>query len=130
MVNFIFREEPAGHVRHTTLSAHLASAPAFCDFLRTISMVFNPANACLPIALRQYPQTVSITEAAHNIARGTGRSFYDWLDANPELRANFDHGMEGISRGGQRLQETDLRAYPWGILPNGAKIVDVGGSGE
>lgn len=38
--------------------------------------------------------------------------------------------MEGISRGGQRLQDTDLRAFPWStLLPADATVVDVGGSG-
>lgn len=39
--------------------------------------------------------------------------------------------MEGISRGGQRLQDTDLRAFPWAdadVLPPTATVVDVGGS--
>lgn len=37
--------------------------------------------------------------------------------------------MEGISRGGQRLQDTDLRAFPWAAaLPSNATVVDVGGS--
>lgn len=37
--------------------------------------------------------------------------------------------MEGISRGGQRLQDTDLRAFPWStLLPADATVVDVGGS--
>jgi hypothetical protein len=130
MVNFIFREEPAGHVRHTILSAHLAQTPAFCDFLRTIAMVFNPANTCIPLALSRFPDTRSMTQTAHNIARGTDQVFYEWLDANASLRDNFDRGMEGISRGGQRLQDTDLRAYPWNSLPESATIVDVGGSGR
>lgn len=65
--------------------------------------------------------------------------FYAWLDAAPalgdndaktlSLRAVFDAGMEGISRGGQRLQDTDLRAFPWSRnLPPDATVVDVGGS--
>lgn len=37
--------------------------------------------------------------------------------------------MEGISRGGQRLQDTDLRAFPWtAALPATATVVDVGAS--
>ncbi|KAK8064425.1 S-adenosyl-L-methionine-dependent methyltransferase [Apiospora phragmitis] len=51
MINLLFREQPAGHVRHTPLSAHLAQSPTFCDFLRTIAAVFNPATASLPAAL-------------------------------------------------------------------------------
>ncbi|KAH8891978.1 S-adenosyl-L-methionine-dependent methyltransferase [Thozetella sp. PMI_491] len=129
MLNFVFREEPVGHVCHTALSAHLAQAPNFCDFLRTIAAVFGPANSCLPIALKNFPQTQSMTQAAHNIARGTRQTFYEWLDARPHLRDNFDVGMEGISRGGQRLQDTDLRAYPWHALPPNARVVDMGGSG-
>lgn len=46
-----------------------------------------------------------------------------------DLRGVFDAGMEGISRGGQRLQDTDLRAFPWAtVLPAGATVVDAGGS--
>jgi 2-polyprenyl-3-methyl-5-hydroxy-6-metoxy-1,4-benzoquinol methylase len=129
MIDSIFREDPAGHVQHTALSAHLARDTHFCDFLRTITMVFNPANAFLPIALGRYPQTQSIHEAAHGVARQSTKNFYDWLDENLELRENFDRGMEGISRGGQRMQDTDLRAYPWHNLPEKALIVDMGGSG-
>lgn len=132
MINHIFREEPAGRVRHTPLSAHLAQSPAFCDFLRTLAVVFNPVSACLPAALSRWPQTRSMTESAHGVARHTDLAFYDWLerDENLALRLNFDKGMEGISRGGQRRQDTDLRAYPWGALPDGAVVVDMGGSGE
>lgn len=100
--------------------------------------MFNPANACLPAALRASPATASLTRTAHNAARATPEPFYAWLDnaaaagglgAGPNLRAVFDRGMEGISRGGQRLQDTDLRAFPWGaVLPPGATVVDVGGS--
>lgn len=39
MINHLFREEPAGYVRHTPLSAHLAQSPAFCDFLCTLATV-------------------------------------------------------------------------------------------
>ncbi|KAK6860651.1 hypothetical protein PG995_004287 [Apiospora arundinis] len=131
MINHIFREEPAGHVCHTPLSTHLAQSPVFCDFLRTLANVFHPACASLPTALSRWPQTRSMTEAAHGVARQTDLTFYDWLERkeNAALRLNFDKGMEGISRGGQRLQDTDLRAYPWGKLPEGAMVVDVGGSG-
>ncbi|KAK7913883.1 hypothetical protein PG985_011586 [Apiospora marii] len=131
MINHIFREEPAGQVRHTPLSTHLVQSPTFCDFLRTLAVVFNPVNACLPVALSQYPRTRSMTESAHGVARHTDLAFYDWLEReeNLALRLNFDKGMEGISRGGQRLQDTDLRAYPWGALPDGAVVVDMGGSG-
>lgn len=130
MLNYIFREEPAGHVRHTMLSAHLSQSPNFCDFLRTIALVFNPANVSLPVALSKWSSTQSMRETGHCVARGTDKVFYDWLDGNVELRDNFDRGMEGISRGGQRLQDTDLRAYPWAELPENAKVVDMGGSGK
>ncbi|KAH7309793.1 O-methyltransferase-domain-containing protein [Stachybotrys elegans] len=129
MINHVFREEPAGHVRHTAFSAHMAQNPHFCDFLRTIAMVFNPANTFLPIAIDRYPQTQSIHQAAHGLARQTDKTFYGWLHDNPGLRDNFDKGMEGISRGGQRMQDTDLKAYPWDSLPEGAVVVDMGGSG-
>ncbi|KAK6829706.1 s-adenosyl-l-methionine-dependent methyltransferase [Apiospora arundinis] len=121
MINHIFREEPAGHVRHTPLSTHLAQSPVFCDFLRTLANVFHPACASLPTALSRWPQTRSMTEAAHGVARQTDLTFYDWLEReeNAVLRLSFDKGMEGISRGGQRLQDTDLRAYPWRELREG-----------
>lgn len=152
MTNFIFREEPAGQVRHTALSAHLSRSPATVAFQRTLATVFNPANACIPTAVRSSPATASLTQTAHNAARGTSMPFYAWLDStaaaatsgrgkgpgserapsssSDSLRAVFDRGMEGISRGGQRLQDTDLRAYPWaaGALPPNATVVDVGGS--
>ncbi len=70
-----------------------------------------------------------MTEAAHKVVRGTGDVFHAWLDAKPNLRDNFDRGMEGISRGGQRLQDTDPRAYPWHTLTEGAILADVGSSG-
>lgn len=129
--NFIFHEQPAGHIRHTTLSAHLARSPPTVAFQRTLARVFNPANASLPAALRAHPATASLRQTAHNIARGTDAPFYSWLDdaaAAGDLRKVFDVGMEGISRGGQRLQDTDLRAYPWAGLGAGAVVVDVGGS--
>lgn len=135
MTNFIFREQPPGQVRHTALSAHLSRSPATVAFQRTLATVFNPANACLPAALRATPATASLTRTAHNAACRTPEPFYAWLDAaagpgaGPDLRAVFDCGMEGISRGGQRLQDTDLRAFPWGdVLPRAATVVDVGGS--
>lgn len=137
MTNFIFREHPPGQVRHTALSAHLSRSPPTVAFQRTLATVFNPANACLPTALRASPATASLTQTAHNAARATREPFYAWLDAassgpgstGPDLRAVFDLGMEGISRGGQRLQDTDLRAFPWGgVLPPDATVVDVGGS--
>ncbi|KAK8103563.1 uncharacterized protein PG998_010596 [Apiospora kogelbergensis] len=132
MINHIFREAPAGRVRHTPQSAHLAQSPAFCDFLRTIAAVFLPACAAVPAALARWPRTRATTEAAHGAARRTDAAFYDWLDRdeNAALRRNFDRGMEGISRAGQRLQDTDLRAYPWGALPAAAAVVDVGGFGD
>ncbi|POS80295.1 hypothetical protein DHEL01_v201311 [Diaporthe helianthi] len=146
--NYIFREQPPGHIRHTTLSAHLARLPATVAFQRVLATVFNPANASLPAALRRHPNTASMTRTAHNEARGTELGFYAWLDtaqgpydddeddddekgasASMSLRAVFDAGMEGISRGGQRLQDTDLRAFPWAtVLPRDATVVDVGGS--
>lgn len=136
MTNFIFREHPPGQVRHTALSAHLSRSPPTVAFQRTLATVFNPANACIPTALRANPATASLTQTAHNAARSTPEPFYAWLDstaseADPDrnLRAVFDRGMEGISRGGQRLQDTDLRAFPWdAALPPGATVVDVGGS--
>lgn len=137
MTNFIFREQPPSQVRHTALSAHLSRSPSTVAFQRTLATVFNPANACLPTALRANPSTASLTQTAHNAARGTADPFYAWLDATgclgsgagPDLRAVFDYGTEGISRGGQRLQDTDLCAFPWGAaLPPDATVVDVGGS--
>lgn len=137
MTNFIFREHPPSQVRHTALSAHLSRSPSTVAFHRTLATVFNPANACLPTALRTNPSTASLAQTAHNAARGTAQPFYAWLDAagglgsgaGPDLRAVFDYGTEGISRGGQRLQDTDLCAFPWGAaLPPDATVVDVGGS--
>jgi len=97
--------------------------------------VFNPANANIPTAIRAHRSTASMTQTAHNEARHTGLPFYAWLDASQgpdpktNLRQVFDVGMEGISRGGQRLQDTDLRAFPWAaLLPPTATVVDVGGS--
>lgn len=111
MTNFIFREEPAGQVRHTALSAHLSRSPATVAFQRTLATVFNPANACIPAAVRSSPATASLTQTAHKARPRDVLSM--------PFCAVFDRGMEGTSRGGQRLQDTDLRAYPWaaGALP-------------
>ncbi|KAG8163799.1 hypothetical protein KVR01_007096 [Diaporthe batatas] len=138
--NHIFTEPTPGSIAHTALSAHLHTSPATVAFQRTLATVFNPANACLPSALRRHPASTSLTQTAHNEARCTDLPFYAWLDAAAaaaageggrmmSLRAVFDAGMEGISRGGQRLQSTDLRAFPWAdALPPDATVVDVGGS--
>ncbi|KAK0719485.1 S-adenosyl-L-methionine-dependent methyltransferase, partial [Lasiosphaeris hirsuta] len=128
IVNFIFREEPIGHVRHTLLSAHLAHSPNFNVFLQTISRVFAETNAAIPDALRRWPSTAAKNETAHNVARATDATFYGWMDANQPIRDIFDKGMEGVSKEGQRLQDTDIRAYPWDQLPSNATVVDVGGS--
>ena len=128
IVNFIFREEPVGHVRHTYLSAHLARSANFNVFVQTITHVFSLTNAAIPLALRQWPNTAGQTETAHNVAQQTELSFYGWMDANRPIRDIFDKGMEGVSREGQRLQDVDIRAYPWDKLPADATIVDVGGS--
>ncbi|KAK8017051.1 hypothetical protein PG993_015240 [Apiospora rasikravindrae] len=113
MINLIFREEPVCHVRHTPLSAHLAQSSAFCDFSRTLASGLNPANASLPVALSRLPQTRPMTESAHVLARHTDLAFYDLVEReeNAGLRGSFDKGMEGISRGGQCLQDTDLRVF-------------------
>jgi hypothetical protein len=130
MVNFIFREEPVGHVRHTYLSAHLARSPNFNIFVQTVSHVFSLTNAALPLAFRQWPNTAVQTETAHNVAQQTDLGFYRWMDANPSIRDMFDKGMVGVSQEGQRLQNTDIRAYPWDKLPENATIVDIGGGCE
>ncbi len=52
MVNFIFREEPAGHVRHAMIPAQLAQAPNFCDSLRTLASLGLQPGQCLVCSLR------------------------------------------------------------------------------
>ncbi|KAK0649808.1 S-adenosyl-L-methionine-dependent methyltransferase [Cercophora newfieldiana] len=127
VVNFIFREEPVGHVRHTYLSAHLARSPNFNIFVQTVSHVFSLTNAALPLAFRRWPNTAVQTETAHNVAQQTELSFYRWMDANPSMRDMFHKGMVGVSQEGQRLQDVDIRAYPWDKLPENATVVDIGG---
>ncbi|KAL7621042.1 hypothetical protein AAE478_008354 [Parahypoxylon ruwenzoriense] len=132
VTNFIFYEPSLGYVAHTAISAALARDPQFATFLRLVLVDLAPISVSLPRALCRWPHSEEPTECAVNAAFDTKDPFFKWLSRDTGRQARFDEGMAGFSGAGgdtgDRSQNVDVTAYPWGTaLPPDAKVVDVGG---
>jgi len=67
------------------------------------------------------------TDSPLNLAFGTSDSFYEWMNGpeNEYRRNRFDIAMRGS--GQTESRDAVLRGFPWETLPDGSKVVDVGG---
>ncbi|XDG01437.1 hypothetical protein ABKA04_001052 [Annulohypoxylon sp. FPYF3050] len=119
-----------GIIGHTAASAHLARDPAFCNFLRWLTVDLAAVQASLPATARRWPQSERMNECAVNFASGTNGNFWQWMTRDPQRQTRFHQAIAGFAGGGSGLKgrSLDIEAYPWAeTLGSKAVIVDVGG---
>ncbi|KAI0883529.1 S-adenosyl-L-methionine-dependent methyltransferase [Annulohypoxylon maeteangense] len=128
--NFIFCEPLPGIIGHTAASAALARDPAFCNFLRWLTVDLAAVQASIPVAAKKWPLTEKMNECAVNYASGTNGNFWQWMNGDPVRQSRFHQAIAGHAGGGGGLKgrSLDVEAYPWAEkLGRKAVVVDVGG---
>ncbi|KAI1092442.1 S-adenosyl-L-methionine-dependent methyltransferase [Rostrohypoxylon terebratum] len=128
--NFIFCEPSPGVIGHTAASAHLARDPAFCNFLRWLTVDLAAVQASIPATAKEWPQSEKMNECAVNFASGTDGNFWQWMTRDSQRQMRFHQAIAGFAGGGSGLKgrSLDVEAYPWvETLGPKAMIVDVGG---
>ncbi|UNI24284.1 hypothetical protein JDV02_010042 [Purpureocillium takamizusanense] len=124
-----FLSEPVeGQLAHSAASLLLVTDPKLVDWVLFMADATTLAAAKLAEATDRWGDTTSKTETAFNIAKKTDLGFFDYLAQTPELRAKFAAHMKNITVADGTKNEHLIAGFDWAGLPEGATVVDVGGS--
>ena len=128
MLNGFLFEPQAGLVAHTPISALLVKDPSYMNWARWLVNYSVPTAYNLFEATKRWGKTEAKNETAFNLAMGTDRPFFDLLRTDLEMNTMFSGYMRVVtSSDGARLKHL-VTGFDWGSLPDGATVVDVGGS--
>ncbi|KAH0843179.1 putative O-methyltransferase [Fonsecaea pedrosoi] len=125
-----FQEPVQGRIGHTPTSRDLSSSsPVHDTFLfmsetghSIVSKMPEMTEANLKLGPGAKPKT------AFNIAMNTDMPFFKYIMSNPTLAKQQAAHMKTIVAAEESHIRHTVSGYDWGSLPQGAKIVDLGGS--
>ncbi|KIW31440.1 uncharacterized protein PV07_03090 [Cladophialophora immunda] len=125
-----FQEPVQGHIGHTPISLDLrSSSPVHDTFLfmsetghTVVSKMPEMTEANLKLGPGAKPKT------AFNIAMNTDIPFFKYIMSNPALAKQQAAHMKTIVAAEESHIRHTVSGYDWGALPQGAKVVDMGGS--
>lgn len=126
VANHYFAEPRPGFFAHTSFSMTLAHDERmraavwyrYADMLPSLSKLVEVAE--------KHPESDQPNEAAFALAFGD--TFFEHKAKNPDRMLKFSQVMSGLAKGNAADSATSIaEAYPWGSLPDGALVVDVGG---
>ncbi|OJJ05843.1 hypothetical protein ASPVEDRAFT_138962 [Aspergillus versicolor CBS 583.65] len=123
----LFEEPEPQKVGHSAASLCIRNdqnertrAAWFCD-------VSAPTAAAMVYAHAKWPQSLSRTHTAHNMANDTDLPFFEHLAQHPERKAHFENLMKAAGSARHLSTEHTIAGFDWAGLGE-ATVVDVGGS--
>lgn len=69
-----------------------------------------------------------ITLQAYSLAHCPGKSVWDYYDEHPDRARRFASAMRSLTSSPGQSVEYLANGFPWSSLPQGSKIIDLGGS--
>ncbi|EXJ71559.1 uncharacterized protein A1O5_05367 [Cladophialophora psammophila CBS 110553] len=125
-----FQEAVQNQIAHTPTSLELrSSSPVHDTFLfmsdtghAIVGRMPEMTEANLKLSPGQKPKT------AFNIAMDTDTPFFKYIMSNPVLAKQQAAHMKTIVAAEESHIRHTVTGYDWGALPQGAKVVDMGGS--
>ncbi|KAF7194071.1 Grayanic acid biosynthesis cluster O-methyltransferase [Pseudocercospora fuligena] len=126
MTNFIFAEDSSGNVTHSVFSRFMRdNAYIQCQFQANMDESWRASTRVVDAI--SDPVTVEETiKSAWGLENNATMPLFQELEANhPERAEKFAHLMTFYA--GMAKAEPTVKNYDWKSLPDGAKIVDVGG---
>lgn len=132
MMRRMFREEPAGQVRHTALSRMLVERPGSFDVLGNMMEEFCPAGTKVLDAMDKPGWSVEEpTYTGFSLYHGTALPVYLDLSRDPERLRRFGSATQFLSAAPEYDLKHFVNGYDWGELDNRtgtpATVVDMGG---
>lgn len=124
----IFAEPHPGVITHSAASRLLATDPALQDWLDYTTHEHWNAAYHTADAMSKFPASGEPNQTGFSVAHDTDKSFFAFLSGRPERLRVFASVMRYITQRPELGPELVVQAYPWGDLPEGATVVDVGGS--
>lgn len=123
----IFHEPRAGVVAHTAASRLLAEDKLLHQWMawKTDEGWAGALHTCA--AMAEWPDSGEPTETGFALAHG-GWAIWPYLSENQDRLQRFADMMRLFSRRPGLEPHHVVHGYPWGELPVGATVVDVGGS--
>ncbi|KJX96745.1 o-methyltransferase like protein [Zymoseptoria brevis] len=123
----LFDEPSAGYVSHSADSRNLATTPSMCDYVSLMTGFHAVANVRYVDACQKWPGSQELNETSFNLAMGTDKPMFQWIEGHPTWPQTFGGAMVERSCGVSDTAGTAALSYPWDQLGENCKVVDVGG---
>ena len=125
---FLFEPEPdtVCHSRNSTL---LVKDRDFMNWARWMTNYSVPTAYKFPEATQRWGRTEAKNETAFNLAMNTQQPFFDSLRQDSEMNTMFSGYMRNVASTEGVSFKHLVNGFNWANLPDGATVVDVGGSG-
>jgi len=127
MTDGIFFEPSPTQIAHTQLSASFAADGALIDWAFVIYNYQALAAYQFTEATVKWPNSVAKNETAFNLTFNTDLTFFEYLEAHPDMNKAFSGYMRALQRSGSGSAQHIVNGFDWASLGE-ANIVDVGGS--
>ncbi|EMD84962.1 hypothetical protein COCHEDRAFT_1189067, partial [Bipolaris maydis C5] len=127
MTDGIFFEPSPTEIAHTQLSASFAADSSLLDWASFILSYQAPVAYQFTEATVKWPNPVAKHETAFNLALNTDLTFFEYLEAHPDMTKAFAGYMRGLQRSRMGKLQHVVDGFDWANLGE-ANIVDVGGS--
>lgn len=121
------KSSPPG-ISHTRASALLVQDESFDAWARWMLEYSMPVAYKFADATRTWPKAESKNEVAFSLAMDTTDNFFDYLKKTPDMTALFSGYMRSVTASRPWSLDHAVQSFDWGSLPQGAKVVDIGGS--
>ena len=129
ILNGFLSEPQPGLVAHNPISAALAKDPSYMNWARWMVNYSVPTAYKLFEATNRWGRTEVKNETAFNLAMGTDQPFFDLLRTDSKMNTMFSGYMRVVTSSEGASSKHLVEGFDWASLPDGATVVDVGGSG-
>ncbi|KAK4222706.1 O-methyltransferase-domain-containing protein [Podospora fimiseda] len=128
MTNRIFCEPTKGYVAHTRSSRMLLEDEPMKNWIGlTTKDLLLPADYTVD-AMKKWPCSEEPNETGVNLAFGHNTPWFEFLPTDPVRSKRYNLAMQAHGETAGYDMKDVVDAYPWGDLPEIAKVVDVGGN--
>jgi precorrin-6B methylase 2 len=124
----IFSEPRAGVVTHTAASRVLAQDAQIANWVQFNTGEICPALLRTPDAMKEYPGSMDTAKTGFALANDTDKPLFGFLAQHPDRQKRFGQAMRFFATRPGLEPEHVVEGYSWNKLPDGATVVDVGGS--
>ncbi|EEA24943.1 O-methyltransferase, putative [Talaromyces marneffei ATCC 18224] len=128
MTNRIFKEVRKGVVVHTATSKALAEDEKFCDYVGMRCEEMCPAELNTIPAMLKWPDSEDPSQTGFSLANNTTDTMYQIMGKDPARAQRFSNAMAFRLTGPALKLDFLVEHGPWGALPTGGTVVDIGGS--